>query len=148
MVIMDWLIWDLNGFDMLVDGIYYQNKMYVIIGFLMVVIFYDLRFMVMGVYIRCNLDLSGDGILGQFGVDNSNCSFVWNIQYNSMDCVMGLYENDLVDVFLGNNVIMGGDNLFLNSVDFMWKNVGNIEWLDFYFGVMIVGVGEGFMIFD
>jgi hypothetical protein len=146
--ITDWSIWDSNGPDTSVDGIHYQNKTYAITGFSTAATSYDLRLTATGVYIRRNLDSSGDGTSGQSGADNSNRSSVWNTQHNSTDRVMGSYENDLADVLLGNNAIMGGDNLFSNSADPTRKNAGNIERLDFYFGAATVGAGEGLTIFD
>ena len=145
--ITDWSLWVSNGPDASEDGIHYQNKTYAITGFSTDAASYDLRQTASSVYIRRNLDSSGDGTPYQYGVDNNHRSSVWNTD-NGTNRVMGSYEANLADVLLGNNAIMGGDNLFTNSDDPARKNAGNIERLDFYFGATTVGAGEGLTIFD
>jgi hypothetical protein len=130
------------------DGINYRNITYAITNFSTASTAYGLGPTASAVYVRRNVDSSGNGIANQSGVDNSNRSSVWNTQYDNVDRLLGTYESSMSGVLLNNNVIMGADNVFVNSSDTAQKSAGNIERLDFYFGATTVKASEGITIFD
>jgi hypothetical protein len=130
------------------DGINYRNSTYSITRFSTADTAYGLGPTASAVYVRRNFDSSGNGVLNQSGVDNSNRSSVWNTQYDDVDRLLGTYESSMNGVLLNNNVVMGADNVFVNSNDAARKSAGNIERLDFYFGATTVNANEGITIFD
>ena len=130
------------------DGINYRNTTYSITNFSTSGTTYGLGPTASAVYVRRNTDSSGNGVANQSGIDNTNRSSVWNTQYDDVDRLLGTYQSSLTGVLLNNNVVMGADNVFVNSSDVARKSAGNIERLDFYFGATTVKSNEGITIFD
>jgi hypothetical protein len=62
---------------------------------------------------------------------------------------MGNYRTTLGDVLLGNNILMGGDNLFTSGNDASAPSQGNIERVDFYWsGGLTASSTDGLVVFE
>lgn len=78
---------------------------------------------------------------------NANNSSVW---YNNSSGVAttldGTYQTSLGSIYLGNNVLMGGDNTFTNGTT---AQSGNIERIDFVWNAgVILPTTSGFAVFE
>jgi hypothetical protein len=101
------------------------------------------------VFIRRNVDSNGNGRPNQSNRDNNNFTSTWQVQGSSSSEVMGNYRTTLGDLLLGNNILMGGDNLFANGNDTSIRSVGNIERVDFYWSSGVTATNtDGLVVFE
>ena len=78
---------------------------------------------------------------------NSNYSSVWYNNSSGVSTTLdGTYQTTLSSVYLGNNVLMGGDNTFTNGAS---VSSGNIERIDFVWNSgVVMATTDGFAVFE
>lgn len=101
-------------------------------------------------FVRRNTDSSGNGTPNQSGVDNNNRSAIWEVQDgNTTTNLRGLNPSSMSisDVLLGNNVLMGVNDVFSNGYSQNYES--NIERIDFYWAGGFTAVSsDGFAVFE
>jgi hypothetical protein len=77
---------------------------------------------------------------------NSNNTSLWYNNAGVSTSPDGTYQTTLSSVYLGNNVLMGGDNTFTNGAT---VSSGNIERIDFVWNAgVVMSTTDGFAVFE